>query len=47
MVADDIKRFKRSRLPPKPLLPYAGLPEERRAIITINNISMEKKVTKS
>jgi len=27
MVADDIKRTKRSRMPPKPLLAYTGLPE--------------------
>jgi len=27
MVVEDIKWFKRSRLPPKALLPYAGLPE--------------------
>ena len=27
MVAEDIKRTKRSRMPPESLLPYKGLPE--------------------
>ena len=45
-MADDIKRSKRNTLSPKPLLLNTGLLEGEEGIITINNISLETKLTK-
>ena len=46
-MADDIKRSKRNTLSPKPLLLQTqDYLKERKAIITINNISLETEITK-